>query len=495
MTIVSNLNNLVTPGVYTLEQSPNPSVVAAGQGRVALVGTSTYGPTGQSVQITSPAEFIDAFGAYSSSYGDGLINVYHILNQGAPAVKFVRVIGTGAVKASFVITGAVTGNSLTLTALHYGTDGNRISGSLETVTGTTDTQMLTILFGAKKKVYTFTSGEAISGLAAKINKDPDRMVDAASAGSGTLLTGTSLTAFSGGTNGAAVAATDRIGSETSTGPTGHRVIDADDEVDIVTSALNDSTTNGDIVNMCLPTPNIKPRVGRISVGTSVATAVSAMSGYNTDAVSVYYGDVFAYNPWSQLYEQVPVQLLAAGTTASVPVQRSNLNLQVRGNIISGVNVPSASQVATLISNRINPLTLIVGRGWTWRSDRTASANDQLRQSTRRRSVNFLSRSLDESLFFLVGRNHIPQLRQDALTAVDTFLAQQSTTTDPNFGPVLGTSDGRTPYKVICDSTNNPPDVVRQNRLVMQVIVSLPAVVEYVVLYLDAAQENINIVES
>lgn len=495
MPIVSNLQNLVIPGVYLLEVTPNPAVIAQGAGVVGIVGTSTYGPVNTPVSVATPTEFFNVFGDYSSAYGDGYLSVYAILSQGAPRVKFVRVTGTGATNASLLLTGAVSGN-ITLTANYVGTHGNNLSGKVENVISG-NTQKVTIQVGNKQKVYTFTSGETITGLAQKINQDPDRLCSAATTGSQTLLATASLTAFSGGSNGVAVTANDRIGTESSTGATGHRVIDGDDEVDIVVSALGDTTTIADIISMASPSPNIKPRMGIVafSTGTSYTSATASMSGYNTDHVQFFYGNPSIYNPWTQQYELFPVQLLAAGARASVAIQQSILNTTLKSlTPISGEYTLSNSQISSLISARINPLTPVAGKGWVWRADKTASANNALAQATRRRIVDNISRTLESQLDFVVGKNNIPSLRQDVLTAITTYFSGLSRSDDPNVGPVLGLASGGTPYRVVCDSSNNPDDVVRQNRLIVDMYISIPAVVEFLILRLDADIENPRISE-
>ena len=502
MPIITNLQsiNSAAPDVFLLEVTPNPTVVAQGNGVVGTVGQSTYGPVNQSTEVFSVADFLKKFGEYSSTSGlDGVWTVYNILRRGAPKVKFVRVC-TGAT-ASLSLTGSTTGDAtVTLTALYPGTGGNLISG---VVTGSQIAGYFDVVISRgnqtrEYKLSNLTSTDAAAYLVDRINQDPMRLcVAAIGTGTATGLANRALVAFSGGTDGA-MTGTGRtaayVGSTTTTGVTGNRVLDADDEVNHVVSCLVDTTMNGDIVSMCQPSPYISPRSGYIgfTAGANTDTVKGIMTGINTDFVKTYYNGLTIYNPFSKAYEYVPPQILAAGANASVAVQKSLTRLQIIDNIISGEYVLSNAQVGDLLQYRINCITLLPNYGWVFRSDVTASANNKLAQGTRRQIVNYLSRALVSGLQFLVGKNHTEDLRATAKSTVESFLADCARNSDPNVGPILASSNGSRPYVVICDSSNNPPETVAQNKLFIDVIVSIPATADKIVIRLDADIENVRV---
>ena len=180
----------IRPGVYfrTTKAGPEP-LAGAINGIVAVALKANWGPLGQVVALSSPAEIYDNFGDDAGT-GSNTALINKIFDGGASTVKVVRV-GSGGTKAAITLQDDATSpeNVVTLTAKHAGARALSVTvrDNLGDPTGKRD---LVIYSGTKElNKFTFTkgTGEPASVVAA-INANPASVVTAAlvAPGSGEL---------------------------------------------------------------------------------------------------------------------------------------------------------------------------------------------------------------------------------------------------------------------------------------------------------------------
>ena len=112
-----------------------------------------------------------------------------------------------------------------------------------------------------------------------------------------------------------------------------------------------------------------------------------------------------------------------------------------------------------------------GAYWACRSGRNSSSNAAVRQDASTTINNFIATSLAAVMGFYVGAPIDQSLLQEVSAALNSFLSNMLTQ------GLLGTVDGSTPYKVVCDASNNPLGSTALGYLVASVRVQTKAIAE------------------
>jgi phage tail sheath protein FI len=115
---------------------------------------------------------------------------------------------------------------------------------------------------------------------------------------------------------------------------------------------------------------------------------------------------------------------------------------------------------------------------------TTSSNPSLMNVTRRRAVNFLGKTLERGLQNFVSKPHTIQLRLDVVSAIGNVLQAEADQQR------IGNVSGGKPYGIKCDNDNNPPAVVQQNKMMVDIQVSLWAPADFINVSLDASEAKI-----
>jgi hypothetical protein len=202
-----------SPGAYALE-IPTPSQIdEVSTGYVGYCGQFNWGPVQEIVVPTSPKEFLDTFEpAGSPRTSTGYLGMKG--RRGFTA-KIIRILASDAVQASATMTG--TGGDTIATAKYPGTLGNSITITQAAATSGTST----------KRKYTVTLTDATSGTTTEVYDETpiptgtDVEVDVSDSllleslileGAMTVFPSNATVAFTSGSNGTALAASDYTGT-------------------------------------------------------------------------------------------------------------------------------------------------------------------------------------------------------------------------------------------------------------------------------------------
>jgi phage tail sheath protein FI len=137
---------------------------------------------------------------------------------------------------------------------------------------------------------------------------------------------------------------------------------------------------------------------------------------------------------------------------------------------------------------VNALRVLPGRGLRLYSARTLSSDSQLRFINVRRTLLLIEQSLELALQWVVFEPNSYLLRQSLTLAVGGLLAglwQQ--------GALVGRT-AEEAYFVRCDDENNPPDLVENGRLVVDIGVAIVQPAEFVIVRIGRTQDELVVTE-
>ena len=196
----SNGETKVRPGIYFREENGGGiELTGASNGIVAVAFRANWGPLGEVVNLTSPAEI-------SAYYGDdtGENSNVHILDKiflgGASVIRAIRV-GSGGTKASVTLKDGAAANVVTLTAKYAGTRALSVTirDSLAV-----ETQRECIIYSGTKELFKvlFDKGTAeVDSLISAVNGSSDSVVVATKVAAGDGKVGTvTQSPFTAGTS-------------------------------------------------------------------------------------------------------------------------------------------------------------------------------------------------------------------------------------------------------------------------------------------------------
>lgn len=119
-------------GVYAIRRTPPATIRAAGTGVVAIIAQFPWGPD---QVLTTPAgtkELLDMVAPSGMTRtGSGYLS---LLGKAYPTLRFVRVVGSGAAKASATLTQTGPVDVLTVEAKYKGSGGNSLSAVVDNAT-------------------------------------------------------------------------------------------------------------------------------------------------------------------------------------------------------------------------------------------------------------------------------------------------------------------------------------------------------------------------
>lgn len=201
------------------------------------------------------------------------------------------------------------------------------------------------------------------------------------------------------------------------------------------------------------------------------------------------GYKYVYDRYNDLYRYIP----CCGDVAGLCVETSN-NLEdwyspagtQRGNLKNAVKlayVPTKTDRDKLYSKRINPITSFSGQGIILFGDKTALATPS---AFDRINVRRLFLAIEKRVS-LLARNVLFELndtstRSSFFNAVNSYMAE------------VQAKRGVTSYLVICDETNNTPDVIDRNEFVAEVYVQPARSINYITLTFVATRTGVSFAE-
>lgn len=488
MPIVSSFTSFITPDVFLREATPAPTIRGSSIGVVGVVLQSIRGPVNTPTLVGSLSDFGRIFGAYDSTLPEGYMFAYNFFNQGANQLNVVRVTDGTDTAASGRFTDSSSG--MIFQVQTTGTWGNAVTmtAAANAASGYVD---LTFQYGATEKYtykqVTFTNINDARYIVTVLQNDPTNFVQVAVV-SNTANPGSGTITFTNGSNGtnSGAALTDASYTGTNTGGvlTGLVCFEADTTVNFVTTARSTETLNA-AISTHVTKQGLTPRMGIAAPiqGTTVATVVTNMASYNNDQMVYTFPWLQILNPNNNKKEYYSPVAFYAGLLSTLSYEQSPSRRQILG--IVGTEKPLAqSDVDTLTSNRVSPITLLAGQGFVVRNGYNTSSNPSLANITRRRAANFFAIAFANGSQQFVSKPHTIQLRNDVKSAFSGLLQNEVT-----LGRIGNVAGGK-PFAVKCDDQNNPLSSVQAGRLMVDVQISLWSPADFILITMDASEAKV-----
>lgn len=486
--------NFTTPKVVIVETTPSPTARSASTNVVAVVLQAVRGQKGKIYTVGSMADFEKQLGFYSSTL-DGYLWVKRFFDANGSVLKVSRAMDTGAVKATETVTtsGGSPTNLYDITADSEGTWGNFIEHTVKQNNLATGYIDVTIKNTKTNEVSTYVKTTLTSTderyLGTLVANDPNKFFTITNIVAGTpdfTVTTTLAGGTNGTTSGSGLADSAYVGTDSVSGKTGIQAfkMSTASDVSIVVSARSTNTINTALIAH-VEDITVSPRRTILSMpaGTSVSSVISTKAGIDSDKVKISFPSIKVLNPFTQDLDVVSSNAFdsATDTLLSYEVSASQTAMHIS---MKDVEIDlSQSEVDSLTAVQINPIVFKNGRGFIRASDYTCSSNPALKDNVVRKAKDFFARTFDDLLQNFISKPITTALWDQIRVAISDFLRNEA-----NNGRIGNTSGG-VPYSVKIDTENNPPEVVRQNRVIIMVQISLLAPADFIILYLDASKDK------
>jgi hypothetical protein len=470
MTIVQqgaiNTTALIVPDLYVQIVPPqNLLLNGVPTDVLGMVGTAPWGPVNSPVIVGSMSDFAASFGTLIDRKHDLGTQVAIAVLQGASNFRLVRVTDGTDTAASIVL----QSTCLTVTGKYTGSAGNGIVITLAAGSAANTFQAVVTLPGATPEIYNNVAGTGNAfwvNLAAAINsgnsalRGPSQLVTAV-AGAGTAAPVLASYALSGGTDGVATISTASLIGVDAAPRTGMYALRGQGCGIGVLSDLDDSTSWTTQVAFGLSEGVYMVMTG--PAGDTIANAVStkASAGLDSYAGKLMFGDwIYWADPVNAVTRLCSPAAFAAGRLANLSPEQSSLNKQIYGVVSSqksgAPGSPTYSTYATA------DLAALLGAGidvisnpqpggayWGVRGGHNTSSNEVIDGDNYTRLTNYIAATLSSGMGQYVGQLVNTTLFQNIKATLLSFLSGMLSQ------GLLGSTDGRLPFAVVCDSSNNP----------------------------------------
>jgi hypothetical protein len=500
-----------SPGVYIVEKPIVPGTVApVGTGSLAIWGKFPWGPTTPTL-VTSWKQFVEEYGewggidnakALNSLFGAGVSNstklpayaVYQYFLNGGASAYVVNAV-TGGAKASnssvYIDSSATpTKNKLTVTAKYPGTYGNKIRFDVAMASSGTPKR-----FKITVKIEWSASNVEVVEVFDEVSIDNPSATNYISKLSSKLVT-FSLSDFD------ASVIPDSGFSRENNALTGGADPSEDTNISTIVSRFSDLNeilifVSPQNENNSSALGNIKNAISSIPYSllvlsfdmndpTNFATSLDAYGALRSDKVVFYYPYIWMVNPATDVEEEVSPSGAIAGVYIRNDIQYNvgktpaGVNAVVNGaTALSVANsktfIVPQSVIDTLYPKHFNPIIYKDGIGVILWGARLSTLSDEWRYINKRRLLYFVEKSIKDAIAWVNFENNTPDTRFKVQMQIDSFLRRLT---------LEGYFASRTPseaYFVICDSTNNPPDLVNSGYLVVDVGIAPGKPAEFIVL--------------
>jgi phage tail sheath protein FI len=468
-----NTTALVVPDLYVQIVPPQNLVLNGVPTNVlGVVGTASWGPVNQPVTLATMGDYAQNFGPIVNRKYDMGTQVATAVQQGASNFRGVRVTDGTDVAATYALFYAAGAYPLELVARYTGSLGNNIAIVLSAGSQAGTWRLTMTLPGLTPEVFDniaaptpaafWTNLANAINLGASALRGPSQLV-VASLGTATATAPQALSNQSllGGTDGATtITAATLIGADAlpRSGMYALRgqgcgiglLADADDNTQYTTQAAF-ALSEG--VYMIATGPS----------GDTIANAVATKqtAGLDCYGVKLMFGDWLYWNDQvNATIRLVSPQGFTAGRLANLSPEQSSLNKQLYGVIgsqKSGVpgsgqrNTYSSAELAQLLGNGIDVIANPQpgGNYWGVRGGHNSSSNAATQGDNYTRLTNFIASTLAAGMGQYVGQVINAALFQRIRSTQLSFLQNLFTQ------GILGSTDGSTPFSVVCDTSNNP----------------------------------------
>lgn len=489
--------NQSVPQLVIVEIQPNPSIRAARTNVVGVVGQFPLANRNEIYEVGSLADIERKLGGYNSSM-DGYYWCKNFFDAGGSILHIAPAMSSGATAATATLyednveqTGAV----MSFVMDNLGVKGNdatvKVAQSL--VTGYVD---ITVKLDNQNQSFypkTTTNSSDDRYIGKLVNKDANKffrvVVDQTD---GTLPELTGSVSFTGGSNdvvGDSLDDANYVGLDGGAGArTGIQLFLEDDEITQIASTRDSDTINTALISHVtnINVVGVKAKVAKPE-GTSVSVAANSTATFNYDKVQVHYPYQKVRNVFNGVTGNYSPTAFAAALDSQLNYHLSKTNRQMPAIVIGQEVKLTATDVATLTQNRVNPITYKKAMSsYVHRSDYTTSVNPEISQNFVRKAKDFFILSQETAFALYLGRPIDPELWRGMSSTATRFFQTQASQ------GFIGKSDGSLPYYIKIDAENNPPSVVQQNNVILWESISLKGVADRIFLYLDVAIENDNV---
>jgi hypothetical protein len=497
------INNtaLIVPDLY-VEIVPPQNLILNGvpTNIIGAVGTSTWGPIGTPVILSSMLDYGVNFGPIIPRKYDMGTQIATAVQQGAQNFRAVRVTDGTDTFASANVPGCAS----TITALYTGSLGNQITVTIQPGSQLSSWMLIVSLPGLQPEVFDNIPGNSAAfwialaaavNTGAGVNRSASRMITIQPNGNSSTPTNTLITLGSAthGADGASgVTGLQLIGQDGAarSGMYALRgqgcglglLADADDP-QIWSSQAQFGLDEGLYVILTGP------------AGDTISNAVVMKQSVGLDSYSakLMFGDWLWWSDQTNgLIRLVSPQGFVAGRLANLSPEQSSLNKPLYGIIGSQTSGQpqsgeassySTADLATLFSAGIDVISnpQPAGSFWGVRGGKNSSSDLMINGDNYVRLTNFISQTLSAGMGEYVGQVITAGLFQNIRGTLLSFLQNML-----NQG-LLGTTDGTAPFSVICDISNNPLSMTALGYVQANVQIRYQAINEKFIVSLEGGQ--------
>ncbi|MBM3097709.1 phage tail protein [Gluconobacter cerinus] len=441
-----NTTALTVPNLYVQIAQPQPlGLTGASSSKLGIVGTAGWGPVGLPVPVGGMSDYLSAFGSKQNKTTDAGLAVNIAALQGASSFVVVRVTDGTDVNATASLGG------VTLSAVHTGASGNSIVVTL-TATGAGYGLAVShpVLGAANYSGATWNILEAAvaQDLSALVTVHlPDAVPDPVP-GSVTL---------SGGLDGGAPDTSAFLGKDDII-RTGMYALRGQGCAVATLHGVTDSASYSSQAAFGLGEGVYMVAASPAYDSVSNAVSVKVASGLDSSAVKLMFGDWIWWNDDVNGMMLVSPQAFAAGILSALSPEQSSLNKALAGIVGSqkaGLGGSSATystaELSTLFTAGIDVICNPAPGGtyWAVRCGHNTSSKSTVNGDNYTRLTNYIASSLAGGMGAYVGQvvndTLFSDIRSTLLGFLSSLLSQG----------ILGVQNSELPYRVVCDSSNNP----------------------------------------
>jgi hypothetical protein len=469
-----NTTALIVPDLYVQIVAPQNLVLnGVPTDLVGVVGSASWGPVGQPTIVGSMADYAANFGPLVARKYDMGTQVATAVQQGAANFCCVRATdGTDtAAELGVFYTGA--SGPLVLTARYTGSLGSQIVVTFSAGSAANTWSMAVSLPGAPPELFNNIAGSGetfYQNLVSAVNtgngvlRGPSQIITAALGNTFSVNPVAGSYPFSygaAGTDGASsITAATLIGADTLPRHGMYALRGQGCSVGLLADA-DDSTQWTSQVAFGLSEGVYMIGVG--PAGDTIANAVTTKqsAGIDSTAFKLLFGDWVWWNDAvNQQIRLVSPQGFVAGRLANLSPEQSSLNkplYSIIGTQKSGQpgssqsNAYATADLQTLFSAGIDVISNPQPGGAYWgvRCGHNSTSNAAANGDNYTRMTNYIAATLNAGMGQYVGQVINSTLFQRVRSTQLQFLANMQ------LQGLLGSTDGSTPYSVICDTSNNP----------------------------------------
>ena len=469
-----NTTALVVPDLYVQIVAPQNLVLNGVPTNVlGVVGSASWGPVGQPTICATMADYALAFGPVMARKYDMGTQVATAVQQGAANFRCVRATdGTDtACQLGVFYTGTL--GPLVLTARYTGTLGNLIAVTFSAGSQAATWKMSVTLPGRAPEVFDNIGGTGrtfYQNLVTAVNtgngvlRGPSQIIVAALGNTFTVNPVAGIYPFSFGA----------LGSDGATNVYGPTLTGADTAPRTGMYALRGQGCSIGLLADCDDSTQWATQVGfglsegvyMIGVGPANDTITNAVAtkqsaGIDSYAFKLLFGDWIYWNDAANAQMRlVSPQGFVAGRLCNLSPEQSSLNKPVYGVIGSQKSgTPGSAQATSYASAELAVLFAAGidvisnpqpgGAFWGVRCGHNSSSNAATNGDNYTRMTNYIAGTLAAGMGQYVGQVINSTLFQRIRSTQLQFLGNML------LAGMLGSTDGTTPYAVICDTSNNP----------------------------------------